>query len=171
MKLLIALLFITPAFGQAYDFAAAPAACAACGGEGGSFDYNAGAITNFNWNYAWSPQSVTGNTFSFVNPLGDTLVMSLYTPLGGQSATGSDFLIYYAGGGEYGYCQGTGLCDQGPMVFTAENKVSQFSAAKAPEIDPAGWVSGLTLLIGGLLVLRGRRLLRHDLVDRGGLRC
>ena len=171
MKLLIALLFITPAFGQTYDFAAAPAACAACGGEGGSFDYNAGAITNFNWNYAWSPQSVTGNTFSFVNPLGDTLVMSLYTPLGGQSATGSDFLIYYAGGGEYGYCQGTGLCDQRPMVFTAENKVSQFSAAKAPEIDPAGWVSGLTLLIGGLLVLRGRRLLRHDLVDRGGLRC
>ena len=169
MKLLIALLFITPAFGQTYDFSAAPEACAACGGEFGSFDYNAGAITNFNWNYAWSPQSVNGDTFSFVNPLGDTLIMSLYTPLGGQSATGSDFLIYYAGGGDYGYCQGTGLCDQGPMVFTAENKVSQFSA-QAPEIDPAGWVSGLTLLIGGLLVLRGR-LLRHDLVDRGGLRC
>ena len=48
---------------------------------------------------------------------------------------------------------------------------AQTFSAQAPEIDPAGWVSGLTLLIGGLLVLRGRRLLRHDLVDRGGLRC
>lgn len=28
----------------------------------------------------------------------------------------------------------------------------------APEIDPAGTLSGLTLLVGGLAVLRGRRL-------------
>ena len=28
---------------------------------------------------------------------------------------------------------------------------------KAPEIDPAGAVAGLTLLAGGLAVLRGRR--------------
>ena len=31
------------------------------------------------------------------------------------------------------------------------------SAAAAPEIDPAGMLSGLTLLLGGLAVLRGRR--------------
>jgi LPXTG-motif cell wall-anchored protein len=29
--------------------------------------------------------------------------------------------------------------------------------ATAPEIDPAGMLSGLTLLAGGLAVLRGRR--------------
>jgi hypothetical protein len=157
MKLLLALLFVTPAFAQTYDFAAAPAGCAACGGEDGSFDYNAGAITNFNWNYQWTPQSVIGNTFSFVNPLGDTLSMSLFTPLGGQSATGSDFTIRYAGGGDYGYCQGTGLCDQGPMVYTAVNKVSQFSASQAPEIGGAGAPTALTLLFGALAVITGLR--------------
>ena len=31
------------------------------------------------------------------------------------------------------------------------------SATSAPEIDPAGMLSGLTLLAGGLAVLRGRR--------------
>lgn len=31
------------------------------------------------------------------------------------------------------------------------------TAAAAPEIDPAGMLSGLTLLAGGLAVLRGRR--------------
>jgi hypothetical protein len=29
--------------------------------------------------------------------------------------------------------------------------------ATAPEIDPAGMLSGVTLLLGGLAVLRGRR--------------
>jgi predicted S18 family serine protease len=33
------------------------------------------------------------------------------------------------------------------------------SAAATPEIDPAGMLSGLTLLLGGLAVLRGRRKL------------
>lgn len=31
------------------------------------------------------------------------------------------------------------------------------SAAATPEIDPAGMLSGFTLLLGGLAVLRGRR--------------
>jgi hypothetical protein len=31
------------------------------------------------------------------------------------------------------------------------------AATSAPEIDPAGMLSGLTLLAGGLAVLRGRR--------------
>jgi hypothetical protein len=31
------------------------------------------------------------------------------------------------------------------------------SAVSTPEIDPAGMLSGLTLLLGGLAVLRGRR--------------
>ncbi|HTT05512.1 MAG TPA: hypothetical protein VMF64_09500 [Steroidobacteraceae bacterium] len=32
------------------------------------------------------------------------------------------------------------------------------SATSAPEIDPAGALSGLTLLLGGLAIVRGRRL-------------
>jgi hypothetical protein len=36
--------------------------------------------------------------------------------------------------------------------------ISQVSSVQAPEIDPASATSGLTLLMGGLLVLRGRRV-------------
>jgi hypothetical protein len=32
------------------------------------------------------------------------------------------------------------------------------SATSAPEIDPAGALSGLTLLLGGLAIVRGRRI-------------
>lgn len=35
--------------------------------------------------------------------------------------------------------------------------IHQSVTASAPEIDPAGMLSGLTLLAGGLAVLRGRR--------------
>jgi hypothetical protein len=33
----------------------------------------------------------------------------------------------------------------------------ELAATSAPEIDPAGILSGLTLLAGGLAVIRGRR--------------
>jgi hypothetical protein len=35
--------------------------------------------------------------------------------------------------------------------------IHQTMTASAPEIDPAGLLSGLTLLAGGLAVIRGRR--------------
>jgi hypothetical protein len=37
------------------------------------------------------------------------------------------------------------------------DQVNTIRYAAAPEIDPSSWVSGLTLLLGGLLVLRGGR--------------
>lgn len=40
---------------------------------------------------------------------------------------------------------------------TSVQQVSASLPSQAPEIDSKGWASGLTLLIGGLLVLRGRR--------------
>ena len=42
--------------------------------------------------------------------------------------------------------------------FTVMPRVaSSGPATSAPEIDPAGALSGLTLLLGGLAVVRGRR--------------
>lgn len=42
----------------------------------------------------------------------------------------------------------------GPMAASASVVLAPF---RAPEIDPASTVSALTLLFGGLAVLRGRR--------------
>jgi hypothetical protein len=53
-----------------------------------------------------------------------------------------------------------------PGVFTSPDftLVSQLSVgnfvAKAPEMDPATAASALTLMVGGLLVIRGRRATR-----------
>ncbi len=40
---------------------------------------------------------------------------------------------------------------------TRANVHNTTDPASAPEIDPAGMLSGLTLLLGGLAVVRGRR--------------
>ncbi|HEX4051787.1 MAG TPA: hypothetical protein VHY19_13000 [Steroidobacteraceae bacterium] len=40
----------------------------------------------------------------------------------------------------------------------ASRNLSSATATSAPEIDPAGALSGLTLLLGGLAVVRGRRM-------------
>jgi hypothetical protein len=58
-----------------------------------------------------------------------------------------------------GYCAGTQIVNAEANV-TLESVTGKFMSA--PEIDPASSVSGLTLLLGGLIVLRGRRVQRAD---------
>lgn len=43
------------------------------------------------------------------------------------------------------------------LLMSACGVASATVIASAPEIDPASAMSGLTLLIGGLAVIRGRR--------------
>ena len=50
---------------------------------------------------------------------------------------------------------GSGAC--GPLTFAEVDYKFSPSPTMAPEIDPGSAASGLTLLIGGLLVMRGRR--------------
>jgi hypothetical protein len=42
--------------------------------------------------------------------------------------------------------------------FGVSQHIFAAAPASAPEIDPAGALSGLTLLLGGLAVVRGRRV-------------
>jgi hypothetical protein len=59
----------------------------------------------------------------------------------------------------FGDWSGTGT----PVVIGGGNGATQLadvvitSATKAPEIDPASAASGLVLLVGGLIALRGRK--------------
>ncbi len=132
-----------------YDFTLYLAGLGAGGPWQGSFDYFSGTITNFTFQgEQWQTLS-QGDTLSFQDAAGSILTTSLYTPLGGQSASAHDFVYNFPGGGYMGWC-GSAQCDQ-PVTFTAEKAVS------APELDSGSMASALTLLFGGLAVLRGRR--------------
>ena len=48
------------------------------------------------------------------------------------------------------------------LWFTFCPPSEQPSPVKAPEIDPASAMAGLTMLAGGLAVLRGRRKINKD---------
>jgi hypothetical protein len=51
-----------------------------------------------------------------------------------------------------------GFTITGPdLTMVTQMKVSNFSGAIAPELDPTGSASAVTLLLGGLLVIMGRR--------------
>ena len=53
----------------------------------------------------------------------------------------------------------SGLCKDFPIICADVNKdinIKQYNVSAAPEIDPATAMAGLTLLLGGLAVVRGR---------------
>lgn len=157
MRIFILLLaFSSPTFAQTYDFWAAAEGVGAGGGMNGSFDYFSGAISNFTWgNTTWLQQS-QGNDLSFINANGDVLTTTLYNSLGDATATATDFLVSFGGGGYYGYCGGrSGLCDQGPITFTSVNAQVNTLAREAPELSASGILGALTLLFGCLAVMRG----------------
>lgn len=67
------------------------------------------------------------------------------------AVNGAINIIGYGSGYEYSDVKSTGSTTFVPISFSAS------PVASAPEIDPASAVGGLTLLIGSLVVLRGRR--------------
>jgi hypothetical protein len=73
--------------------------------------------------------------------------------------TGSATLDYLYNGTN-GPCTQQGADEPNPCTLTAaSNSAGVWQATGAPEIDPASAASGLTLLLGGLAVMRGRRKL------------
>jgi hypothetical protein len=107
-----------------------------------SFDNNVNSYNASNWlidigahgdslSYQW------GNEGSCLNQV------PVYPPASGQ-----------------GYAPYTGSPVNPCTVTVSNSSVGVWSAAEAPEIDPASAVGGLTLLLGGVAVLRGRRSVR-----------
>ena len=47
-----------------------------------------------------------------------------------------------------------------PICFNSQSGPSQPTKTQAPEIDPASAMAGLTMLAGGIAVLRGRRRIK-----------
>ena len=112
-----------------------------CCGNTSSFQFTTnkmGAITG--WNIDLS--------FTFVgtnSPSGNSIVLGT----GGDSYTGF--------GSTPSGCAPTGGCSL--LIQESNTTPGVWSVAKAPEIDPASAANGLTLLLGGLAVMRGRRKL------------
>ena len=91
------------------------------------------------------------------------LVVMLAVALGAATAANAG-IVYRDFGNTRAYVHATGTTTTGSSTTTGSTTTttpavtgSTGGAASTPEIDPAGMLSGLTLLLGGLAVLRGRR--------------
>ena len=85
-----------------------------------------------------------------------TLHFDINAPLGGTAKSIGLNDIYFSTDGNV---TGTYSCGGPNYLQTPGVTCPTATLTKAPEIDPASAASGLTLLLGGLTVLRGRRKL------------
>jgi hypothetical protein len=91
---------------------------------------------------------------SFVNDLSLTIA----TPLGGSATNiGMDNIEFSTGANSTGMYSCGGSSVLASLGVTCSQATLKVAAVKAPEIDPSSAVSALTLLLGALTVLRGRR--------------
>jgi hypothetical protein len=140
-----------------YDFGIFFPGVGAAGPIGGVFDYHQGAITDASFSGMgplsgpYAGKLTDGNTvLTFTQP-GETLTGQLTSPLLGQTDTvRGDFLLTFSAGGSEYFCGGSASCNA-PIVLTATG------AQKAPELNPDGAMTSFLLLVGSVLVLRGRR--------------
>jgi hypothetical protein len=124
----------------------------------GAFDFQQGAITDASFvdgatvlNGPYAGKLTDGNTVLTFTAPGETLTGQLTSPLLGQTDTvRGDFLLTFSAGGSEFFCGGSGSCNA-PIVLTATG------VQKAPELSPDGALTSFLLLVGSMLVLRGRR--------------
>ena len=113
-----------------------------------------------------------GNTSSFAFTTNNVRAITgwnidlSFTFVGTNSPSGNSIVLGTSGDSYTGFgstpsgCAPTGGCS----LFIQESNTTPgvwSVAQKAPEIDPASAASGLTLLLGGLAVMRGRRASRR----------
>jgi hypothetical protein len=124
----------------------------------GAFNYQQGAITDASFSGGvgalsgpYAGKLTDGNTeLTFTQP-GETLTGQLTSPLLGQTDTfKGGLLLTFSAGGSEGFCGGSGFCNA-PIVLTATG------VQKAPELNTDGALTSFLLLVGSVLVLRGRR--------------
>jgi hypothetical protein len=143
-----------------YDFATFYPGVGAQGPIEGVFDYQHGAITDVFFSGSstlfqgdsFAGKLTDGNTvLTFTNPALGELTGQLTSPLLGQTDTiWGDFLLTFSAGGSEYFCGGSGSCS-GPIVLTATR------VQNAPELSYDGALTSFLLLVGSMLVLRGRR--------------
>jgi hypothetical protein len=127
-----------------FSFGASQTAVIGAGGVNISDPMTGGAFTM--GTVTMNPNST--ESFGLADPLGEMLQFTtnqLVTPV--NQFVGINTIQFGATGGPMSECNVT----PGVACTTTSFQV------KAPEIDPAAAISGLTLLAGAILVLRGRR--------------
>jgi len=101
--------------------------------------------------------AVTDDLIFSTNAAGAITAWEFYFTLGdGYIVSCKD--LCGAGGYDQGTPENTLACGYGACDFGTKLTPGSWAVAnQAPEIDPASAISGLALLVGGLVVLRGRR--------------
>jgi hypothetical protein len=135
-----------------------------------SADYLANSLyqTQFNaFSTSNTPDTGIASGFGLITATSAPQPQSIYpnaslsnAPLSASLATDSDQLVL----GFVGYSEGEAESFGDISVF-ADVAVQQVGTVSAPEIDPTSAVSALTLLLGSLAVLRGRK--SRELLVRG----
>src|SRR5271166_6500449 len=107
------------------------------------------------------PNTLDDGVFSFGSTLGTTGIgiQSSFTdsPAGMILVFSPSALTSVGGGGILGNLAAEPYIDGVTLPFNDPFLGGSLSAVAVPEIDPASTASGLALLVGGLVVLRGRR--------------
>jgi len=113
---------------------------------------------------------IEGSTTATTGVTGDIVITSLTgTPLGivaqdlnfpAGDLSGNNYEFQYQNLPAGAYLLGYEFTAPGNAVVPVGFAASVESTYAAPEIDPASAIAGLTLLVGGLLVFRGRRTTR-----------
>jgi hypothetical protein len=125
----------------------------------GAFDFQQGAITDASFiggvgvlSGPYAGRLTDGNTVLTFTAPGETVTGQLTSPLLGQTDTvKGDLLLTFSAGATDFFCGGRGGDCGVPIVLTATG------AQKAPELNPDAAVTSFLLLVGSILVLRGRR--------------
>jgi hypothetical protein len=156
MKTLLLLLLCGSACAQDYDFQVYNEGIGAQGALSGTFEYLSGMITLSLDGETYSTAFQGVQSLALAAPDGNYLTTRFVGSLGDPTVLLGDITWHLPQGGDWTYCGGSPDCNSA-IVMTAR---TQSFAAQAPEIDSKGWAAGLTLLIGGLLVIRGKRALQ-----------
>jgi len=119
----------------------------------------AGGNLNLPYEVEAEPE-VSSSSFSFTTVNGVITAWSMNMISGGGPGSYADWSVTSTNAGDsYLYTNET-FCGQGDCASITEKSTvagTWTAVANTPEIDPASAASGLTLLLGVLLVMRGRR--------------
>jgi len=111
----------------------------------GSYSSVSGSPDFFYGAFDYEYSNNSSYTESLFDIYGSTIFSSTGLPLFGSGSTGNGAIFF-------GDALGTGTGRQVDYSITSLRPVTS-----APEIDPASWASGVTLLFGSLFVMHGRR--------------
>jgi hypothetical protein len=117
---------------------------------------------NGNLSSTWASEAepeVSSSSFSFTTVNGVITAWSMNMISGGGPGSNADWSVTSSASGDSYLYENWSFCGVGNCALISEQSTTsgRWTAVYTPEIDPSSAASSLTLLLGILVVLRGRR--------------